>query len=606
MIATRLTGYFARGGRFFRALAAALALGTILAAAGQARAQGEKHTFYLYTDESAYLLTEVETFSLEKAAPGVATLKLTPFRPELEYSILALGRKTEFGEEAAPGEATWLAYVPESGRVVVRLAATIKPSDLPENTVVLSAQQARQAIEPLEKVEKGLEAARALQTLGFTEDALALLGAMVENPAYKSYRCLLQKNLLDLRAQTADADPAQPLSGPSLKVFQAILAECQGAEANDAARWFAERALKRIEAASLSDEDAKVALSDALRLCLGRPGGDQLLLALARIHYRQGNAEEGAKALDDLDTKYDASLLKDEARALRDRIARRAPARAHNALGALGPGPLRSQFLLKSVTDATFDPQGRLIVLDRESNPSQIAVFSVDFGQRALLPLQTIPLFKKYEPLSVARAGNGEFFVLEKNKKQVIVLDERGEELYDRTILREGEGWKLRSPLALRLARDKELLILDPGSGGVLRFEIPSGRYIGLITLKGVDLEDARFFTTSPTGMAGAASRQFWSAFSPADGPKTRQSAMRGRTVRIEVDGIGMCRWGYVYLFDRATKKLEKFRQNGLWLTTVIDCSAAGVREPAVWAISPEGDAVLYDRSKDQFFAFVQ
>ncbi len=588
--------------RISAALGVLICLAVSVALAQQDRA---KQTFHFYQDENNYVVMEVETFAVEKAGPGYATLLLNPYPVELANSILALGKKTEFGEEALPGEATWLAYVPQSKRVVVRLAATLTPDLVPAGMVVLSAQQAKTQLTPVEIAERALEAARALQSLGFSADALSLLEDMAQNPAYEASRCRILKAILELQAP-ATLDSAQDIPEVAHKTLRDILTRCQGAEADETSRWFSARQIKRVELAGLPLKESKALLNDARNLCGERPGGDALLLALARLHRQDGLAEEGLKALDLFEKTYGKSSLAEEARNLKAVFQRRIPARSHQYAGPAGPERARKAFDLREVTAMCSGPKGQLVVADRGSDPPQIVLLDFDPVARSLNLAKTFFLDSKARPISVAWSASGEFFVLDSRKKQILVLNDKGEEQPDRCIAREGEGWKFDEPKQIALLQNSEVLVLDAGAPGIHRFSVAKGRHLGFISLKSAKLGSIKCFDCAPDGLIGVASSNAWTVFTAEEGPQKTEKAERGRTQELSVKGIALGRWRNVYLFDGGENRIEKFRRDGVWLITVADFRKDAVGEPDLYALTPDGDILVYNGSKDRFFFYAQ
>jgi hypothetical protein len=559
------------------------------------------HTFRIQVDPNTEIEREVECFLVEKVGQGYVVLSLNPYQPDLEKTLLQLGEKRQFGEKPVPGEATWLAYVAETRRVVARLSSTLSESQVPTGTVVLSARPNDKAGDP---VDAAIEAAKALAQLDYSGDAQMLLQSLAGNTAHQASRCKILKALLDLQM------PATPTAGEALpesadKTLRELLRQCEGLEGEAASRILARWTLARLEAQpTLPAEQQATVINDALRLCANRPGGDELLLALARIHYRQGNAEEGTKAIETFLEKFATSPIKDQARELQERLARRAPARGYRFLGNLGPRSLRATLGFRRITALAFDPQGRLILLDGNSSPAKVVVAEIKTQPVQFKPSEPIYLYKDWEPISVTRDSEENFYFVDYDEDQIVATDSQGYTLSSRIFPTRGAGWKLRSPKLVHGVQDRELLVLDVSSRQLYRFEI-TGNYIGGMDLSAVGFKSAHAAATAPDGMALLATRDQWSVFDPAKTPMNVQPARRG-LIQLKIRDVGMCRWQYVYLFDDNARRLEKFRRNGEWLTTVIDCNREGIRDPGPWAVSPEGDIVIYDVKNDVLNIFSQ
>lgn len=559
------------------------------------------HTFRIQVDPNTELEREVETFQVEKVGRGYVVLSLNPYQPDLEKTLLQLGEKKQFGEVPVPGEATWLAYVAETRRVVARLASNLSESQVPAGTVVLSARPNDKAGDP---VDAAIEAAKALAQLDYRDDAMKLLQSLAGNSAYQSVRCKILKALLDLQM------PATPESGKALpeaadKTLRDILRQCEGLEGEAASRLLARWTLDRLEAQPPMPAEQQVNLvNDAIRLCANRPGGDELLLALARIQYREGKAEEGTKAIETFLEKFATSPLKDQVRELQESLTRRAPVRGYRLLGNLGPRPLCSSLGFRRITALAFDPQGRLILLDGKSSPAKVLVADIKTQPLQFNPGEPLLLFKEWEPISVTRDSSGNFYFVDYDKDQIVATDSKGNMISNRIFPDRGDGWKLRSPKRIDCVQDREVLVLDVSSQWLYRFAC-TGNYLGGTDLSLAGFKSAHAQAVAPDGMALLATRDQWSVFDPASFPKSVQPARRG-LVQLKIRDVGMCRWQYVYLFDDNAKRLEKFRRNGEWLTTVIDCNRESIRDPGPWAVSPEGDVVIYDAKNDVLNVFSQ
>lgn len=559
------------------------------------------HTFRILVDPNTELEREVEVFQVEKVGGGYVVIALNPYQPDLERTLLQLGEKKQFGEVPVPGEATWLAYVQDTRRVVARLASTLSESQVPTGTVVLSVRPNDKAGDP---VDAGIEAAKALNQLGFPDDAKKLLQSLAGHSAYQSARCKILKALLDL--QMPHTPPgADPLPEAADHTLRDILRQCEGLEAEAASRLLARWTIGRVEAQPfLPPEQQITIINDALRLCANRPGGDELLLALARIHYRQGNAEEGTKAIETFLEKFATSPIKDQARELQESLARRAPARGYRLLGHFGPRPLLSALGFSRLTTLAFDPQGRLILLDGRYKSSKVVVADMQTHPLQFKSAEPIHLYKYWEPISVTRDSLDNFYFVDYNEDQIVAADYRGVTISNRIFPTRGDGWKLRYPKVVQCVRDREILTLDVSSRQLYRFD-SMGDFLGAQDLSAAGFRSAHALAVAPDGMALLATPDQWAVFDPAQSPKNVQQARRG-LIKLKIRDVGMCRWQYVYLFDEKTNRLEKFRRNGEWLTTVIDCKREGIRDPGPWAVSPEGDVVIYDRKNDVLNLFSQ
>jgi len=558
-------------------------------------------TFRIHVDDQTEIVREVDSFEVVKVGEGYALLRLQPYQPDAAYTLLQLGKQTKLGETPLPGEAVWLAYVNRSSLVVARLPSNLDPEEVPVGTAVLSVRHDPKATAP---VEGAIEAARALKALDQIDDARALLEDMVADPTQSASRCRLLNALLKYQLPEAPAQ-GEPIPPSAEKTLRSVLDDCAGSEGDAAAERFVQWTLDRLPQLGTSGSDLgaqKTIVRDALGMLSGHDGGDRLLLALANLHARDGSAEEGSRVLERFFREYPASAHIEEARTLQAELARRAPAHGYRSVGALGTGELTEQFPLREVTDLAFDARGRLVILDGRSKPRQILAFQLDPARRTLAVDETLSLSKEWDPIAVCAGDENTYYLIETDEDQVVAVGGDAAPAFPSR----GDHWKLRSPRALCALDDHEVLVLDPSSERLHRFSVADRQYLGGLDLEANELDEVVDVASAPDGKVALATPEGFCLVTPGQKPEAFHRAMRGSTYRLAVGSVGMCRWRYVYLFDRESQRLEKFRRSGEWLTTVVDCEKEGIRDPALWAVSREGDVVVYDEKTDQLRYFAQ
>lgn len=561
-----------------------------------------KHTFRVKVDGTDIDRT-VDTFVVEKVGTGgIVILKLQPPQPDLAGSLLQLGKKTKYSEEPVSGEASWLAYVASSNRVVARMPSNVTSKEVPDDTIVLST---RPNPKPIDPVDGALDAAEALAKLDLQSDALELLRSLAEDPTYKANRCRLLTMVMKIQAP-GEPKAGEPFPAEAERTLQSIMTECStGPETDAAGQYYMAWTLARIK--SLPKDagiDAKTILNDAKKILAKGQWGDMVLLTLAQISYDEGDAEEGSKILKQFFVEYPASPLKDKARALQENLERRAPVKSHKKAGIVGGVNVSKSLGLKKVAAIAFDPKGNFILVDQGS-PAKVRVLSIDLAKLEYKVEREFSLPNKdWEPVAVASDSKGNLFFLDNDETQVVGVDPKGEAL-SVVFPNKGDDWKLRALDGIAVVRDSELLVLDSSSEGVHRYSIEKGDQVGFAALEGTEVEAAKHLAVAPDGIVTVAINSHVSVFDAKTGTKGATLATRNKN-EFAIGRVGMDRWRYVYLFDSKAKNIEKMRRNGQWLNTVINYEKEGIPSSSLWAISPEGDVLLYDSSNDQLIAFTQ
>ncbi len=559
------------------------------------------------------LQRELQRFKVLKADEGYILLDLvSPVeRRYLEQARYLLGRANDAGGfTPVAGEPVWLATLPgTSGQNNYRILARMPSAEL-ENAAVEDLTLISVKPEPggTDPVDGALEAADALVRLQEPDAADSLLRQFAEDPRHRESRCRVLKALLDL--QVADQSPTGDAIPSEVEAnLRSLLTECQGAEAEAAARvltdWTLARVQRLLESGSSAGSDPKNLLRDALNLVGTRPGGDRLLLALARVHERQGYAEEGSQTIEQFLKTYPGSPLREEARDLQAALNRRVPASGYRNAGTVGPSGIRKALNIRELTALQFDSEGNLLILDGESKPRQVLCTAIRFPARTLEILDTVDVSEDWDPVDVDRSTDGTFYVVETDDDQLLALHSGNPDSVEEIFAKSGEDWKLRNARRVSLLQDREILVFDPSSEAVHRF-LPGNLYVDSIDLKAFDFRDALDFSAAPDGQILVVNEEGFSLFPPDSGPKEYRRALLGNNEPVVISGCGTDRWRYVYLFDRKSERLEKFRRNGNWLTTVIDCREEGIEDPELWTVSPEGDIVIYDRESDALYLFAQ
>jgi hypothetical protein len=559
------------------------------------------------------LQRELQRFEVLKADDGYILFELvSPVeRHYLEQARYLLGRTNEAGGfTPVAGEPVWLATLPGTpGQNTYRILARMPSAELEnapvEDLTLISVKPEPGGTDP---VDGAIEAADALVRLQEPDAAVRLLRQFAEDSRHRESRCRVLEALLDL--QVADQPPTgNAIPSDVEATLHSLLTTCQGAEAEAAARvlteWTLARVTRLLESDSSADPDPKILLRDALNLVGTRPGGDGLLLALARAHERQGYAEEGSQTIEQFLKTYPGSPLREEARDLQAALNRRVPASGYRNAGTVGPSGICEALDIRELTALRFDSEGHLLILDGKSKPRQVLCTTIRFPARTLEILETVGVSKEWDPVDVDRSTDGTFYVVETDDDQLLALHGGNPVPKEELFAKSGEDWKLRNARRVSLLQDREILVFDPSSEAIHRF-LPGNLYVDSIDLKGFDFRDALDFSAAPDGQILVVNEEGFSLFAPDSGPKEFRRALLGNNEPLRISGCGTDRWRYVYLFDRKSERLEKFRRNGNWLTTVIDCPKEGIEDPDLWTVSPEGDIVLYDRKTDALYLFAQ